>query len=100
MKRKIVRSSWLAVLATASFACGSTSVTDSLPAEHFALVSGVRLHYIDWGGRGECLIFLTPLGGDLIEQFGSLAPRFTDRFRVLGQQAVFVPVMREFLLRQ
>jgi pimeloyl-ACP methyl ester carboxylesterase len=29
-------------------------------------------------------LFLTPLGGDLLEQFGSLAPQFTDRFRVLG----------------
>jgi pimeloyl-ACP methyl ester carboxylesterase len=59
-------------------------VIDSSPTEHFVLVSGVRLHYIDWGGQGECLLFLTPLGGDLIEQFGSLAPQFTDRFRVLG----------------
>jgi pimeloyl-ACP methyl ester carboxylesterase len=42
------------------------------------------LHYIDWGGQGDCLLFLTPLGGDLLEQFGSVAPQFTDRFRVLG----------------
>ena len=49
-----------------------------------AVVNGVRLHYIDWGGEGECLLFLTPLGGELLEQFGSLAPQFTDRFRVLG----------------
>ena len=52
--------------------------------DRFAVVNGVRLHYIDWGGEGECLLFLTPLGGDLLEQFGSLAPQFTDRFRVLG----------------
>jgi pimeloyl-ACP methyl ester carboxylesterase len=44
----------------------------------------VQLHYLDWGGEGETLVFLTPLGGDLHEQFGSLAPQFTDRFRVLG----------------
>jgi pimeloyl-ACP methyl ester carboxylesterase len=48
------------------------------------VVNGVRLHYVDWGGDGEYLVFLTPLGGDLFEQFGSLAPQFTDRFRVLG----------------
>jgi pimeloyl-ACP methyl ester carboxylesterase len=47
-------------------------------------VQGVRLHYLDWGGEGESLLFLTPLGGDLHEQFGSLAPQFTDRFHVLG----------------
>jgi pimeloyl-ACP methyl ester carboxylesterase len=52
--------------------------------DRFAVVNGVRLHYIDWGGKGDCLLFLTPLGGDLLEQFGSLAPQFTDRFRVLG----------------
>ena len=52
--------------------------------DDFIVVNSVRLHYIDWGGAGECLLFLTPLGGDLIEQFGSLAPQFTDRFRVLG----------------
>ena len=52
--------------------------------DRFALVNGVRLHYIDWGGEGDCLLFLTPLGGELLEQFASLAPQFTDRFRVLG----------------
>jgi pimeloyl-ACP methyl ester carboxylesterase len=54
------------------------------PEDRFVIVNGVRLHYIDWGGAGECLLFLTPLGGALLEQFGSLAPQFTDRFRVLG----------------
>lgn len=52
--------------------------------DRFAVVNSVRLHYIDWGGEGDCLLFLTPLGGELLEQFGSLAPQFTDRFRVLG----------------
>ena len=54
------------------------------PEDRFAVVNGVRLHYVDWGGGGECLLFLTPLGGDLHEQFDELAPEFTDRFRVLG----------------
>jgi pimeloyl-ACP methyl ester carboxylesterase len=54
------------------------------PAEGFVTVNGVQLHYLDWGGEGEALLFLTPLGGDLLEQFESLAPQFTDRFRVLG----------------
>jgi pimeloyl-ACP methyl ester carboxylesterase len=54
------------------------------PADRFVTVEGVRLHYLDWGGEGESLVLLTPLGGDLYEQFGSLAPQFTDRFRVLG----------------
>lgn len=69
--------------------CGvATSCARSRPAapppDQFANVNGVRLHYLDWGGEGETLLFLTPLGGDLDEQFGTLAPQFTDRFRVLG----------------
>jgi pimeloyl-ACP methyl ester carboxylesterase len=48
------------------------------------VVNGVRLHYTDWGGQGESLLFLTPLGGDLHEQFDSLAPQFIDRFHVMG----------------
>ena len=47
-------------------------------------MNGIRLHYVGWGGTGEPLVFLTPLGGQLLEQFEVLAPRFTDRFRVLG----------------
>ena len=65
-------------------ALGSAQSRDVRPQSHFVVVNGVRLHSVDWGGTGECLLFLTPLGGDLLEQFGSLAPQFTDRFRVLG----------------
>jgi hypothetical protein len=56
----------------------------SAPIDKYATVHGVKLHYIDWGGSGETLFFLTPLGGELVEQFGAIAPQFTDRFRVLG----------------
>jgi pimeloyl-ACP methyl ester carboxylesterase len=76
----------LMVLLIASLVLGSCSShrNDASHREGFAVVNGVRLHYVDWGGQGECLLFLTPLGGDLIEQFGSLAPQFTDRFHVIG----------------
>ena len=67
---------------------GATSCSRSQlaapPPDQFVSVNGVQLHYLDWGGEGEALLFLTPLGGDLHEQFGSLAPQFTDSFRVLG----------------
>lgn len=49
----------------------------------FVTVNGVRLHYVDWGGRGEALLFLGPLHGGA-HTFDSLAPHFTDRFHVLG----------------
>jgi pimeloyl-ACP methyl ester carboxylesterase len=57
---------------------------DSRVDDQFVTANGVRLHYLDWGGEGETLLFLTPLGGDLREQFSALAPHFTDTFRVLG----------------
>lgn len=50
----------------------------------FATVNGIKLHYVDWGGTGEPLLFLTALGGNAERQFEALAPPLTDRFHVLG----------------
>lgn len=44
---------------------------------------GIKLHYLDWGGTGETLLFLAGMG-DSAHVFDSLAPSFTDRFRVLA----------------
>lgn len=44
---------------------------------------GIRLHYLDWGGDGPALVFLPGLGCNA-HIFDSFAPRFTDRFHVLG----------------
>lgn len=44
---------------------------------------GVRLHYLDWGGRGDPVVFLHGLG-TTAHTFDDLAPRLTDRFRVLA----------------
>ena len=49
----------------------------------FATVNGLRLHYIDWGGAGPSVLFLTGLG-DSADTFDALARRFTDRFHVWG----------------
>ena len=49
----------------------------------FAMANGVRLHYVDWGGSGPPVLFLTGLG-DSADTFDSLATRFTDRFHVWG----------------
>lgn len=77
------------VLSMTLLVCPATAAPEqparsATPRGAFVTVNGVRLHYVDWGGTGEPLLFLTPLGGDLLEQFAELAPRFTDRFRVLG----------------
>lgn len=49
----------------------------------FATANGIRLHYIDWGGSGPSVLFLTGLG-DSADTFDSMATRFIDRFHVWG----------------
>ena len=53
------------------------------PQSDFVLANGIRLHYLDWGGSGPTLIFLTGMGSTAYI-FGKIAPRFTDRFRLLA----------------
>jgi pimeloyl-ACP methyl ester carboxylesterase len=54
------------------------------PKSQFATVNGVRLHYLDWAGRGPAVIlFLTSLGGTA-DDFDALATPLTDHFHVLG----------------
>ena len=52
-------------------------------ADSFCTVNGVRLHYIDWGGRGPAIILLTGLG-DSARIFDDLAPRLARHHRVLA----------------
>jgi non-heme chloroperoxidase len=49
----------------------------------FVHVNGIRLHYLDWGGRGPALLFLAGMGCNA-HVFDRFAPRFTDRFHVLA----------------
>ena len=53
------------------------------PESNFVNSNGVRLHYLDGGGNGPTLIFLTCMGCSAYI-FSKFAPRFTDRFRVLA----------------
>lgn len=55
----------------------------AVPPDSFITVNGVRLQYLDWGGKGEALLFLTCLGGTAGD-FQPLATRFTDSFHVFG----------------
>jgi len=41
------------------------------------------LHYLDWGGAGETILFLTGTGS-AAHSFDHIAPRFIDQFRVLA----------------
>jgi len=56
---------------------------ESLSKSNFVNVNGIRLHYLDWGGNGPVLLFLPGLGCNAYI-FDRFAPRFTDKFRVLG----------------
>lgn len=49
----------------------------------FVRVNSVRLHYLDWGGTGDALIFLAGMGCNA-HVFDSLAPRFADNLHVLA----------------
>jgi pimeloyl-ACP methyl ester carboxylesterase len=67
------------VIAALTLTAPSPTVRDG-----FVSVNGVRLHYVDWGGGGPALLFLVGGGNGSAHTFDSFAPRFTDRFRVLG----------------
>ena len=51
--------------------------------EHFIPVNGINLQYLDWGGKGDGLLFLTGYGAQA-HVFDGLAPRFTSQFRVIA----------------
>jgi len=58
--------------------------TDKSPHKAgFITVNGVRLNYLDWGGSGGTLLMLPGAGGSA-HLYDELAPKFTDRFHVLG----------------
>jgi hypothetical protein len=53
------------------------------PADQYVNVNGIRLHYLDWGGQGDVVLFLAGLG-DSVHRFDTFAPKFVDTFRTLG----------------
>jgi pimeloyl-ACP methyl ester carboxylesterase len=51
--------------------------------EGFVNIDGLKLHYMDWGGVGRPLVLLTGIGATA-KYYGSLAPKLTQHFRVVG----------------
>jgi pimeloyl-ACP methyl ester carboxylesterase len=49
----------------------------------FVSVNGIKLHYLDWGGEGDVLLFLAGMGCNA-HIFDGFAPRFTGKFHVLA----------------
>lgn len=71
-------------LLAALAAIAQTNWTD--PSPHtvgYITVNQVRLHYLDWGGKGNALVLLHGLG-DTSHIYDDVAPTFTNDFRVLG----------------
>lgn len=71
------------VFAAAGLPASSLTFPQTAGRDGFARLPGLTLHYVDWGGTGPVLLFLTGLG-DSARAFDNLAPHFTDRARVLG----------------
>lgn len=49
----------------------------------FVKINGINLHYLDWGGSGDVLLFLAGMGCNA-HIFDHLAPRFTDKLHVMA----------------
>ncbi len=63
---------------------GDTAQSASLPLPSSVKVAeGVSLEVIDWGGRGQTVVFL-PGFGNTAHVFDQFAPQFSDTFRVIG----------------
>jgi len=64
-------------------AISAAAVGLSAPPDQFITVNRVRLQYVEWGGSGNVLLFLSSFGATSHE-FDSLAPFFVNSFHVLG----------------
>lgn len=82
------RAAW-GLLALLAGACGAESDDASIdaqavgPVEGYVDVGGIDLHYRDYGGTGDLLVFV-PGFFMTAHVYDRLAPHFTDRHRVLS----------------
>ena len=58
-------------------------MSTSLHNSNFVKVNGIRLHYLDWGGAGTAMLFLTGMGNSAYI-YNEFAPHFTAKFRVIA----------------
>lgn len=49
----------------------------------FVNINDIKLHYLDWGGSGDVLLFLAGMGCNA-HIFDDFAPRFTDKFHIMA----------------
>jgi pimeloyl-ACP methyl ester carboxylesterase len=53
------------------------------PKTGFVTANGIKLHYLEWGGSGDTILFLAGFN-DTAHIYDKFAPRFSDRFHVIG----------------
>jgi pimeloyl-ACP methyl ester carboxylesterase len=61
----------------------AVSEEPAVPADSFIDLPGARLHYLDWGGEGDLLLFVPGIRVTA-HAWNRIAPHFTDRFRVIA----------------
>ena len=74
---------WAPLVFTLQIYAQPDSGDESPHKSGFITVNNVKLHYLDWGGKGETLLFLHGMG-DTAHRYDDFAPRFTNQFHVLG----------------
>jgi pimeloyl-ACP methyl ester carboxylesterase len=84
----VVRVAAFLLLAVVAANLSAQPTTRAPPDAHastsgFVTVNGVKLHYLDWGGTGDTILFLAGFN-DSAHVFDDFAPLLTDRFHVLG----------------
>jgi pimeloyl-ACP methyl ester carboxylesterase len=73
-----------AAILAISILAQSLAAAAPLPAKDgFVSANGIKLHYVDWGGNGETILFLQGFN-DSAHIYDQFAPRFVDRFHVVG----------------
>jgi len=56
----------------------------SQPADRYAEVNGLRLHYLDWGGEGKQPLIMLHGIGRVAHTFDHIAPHFAGKYHVIA----------------
>ena len=80
---RLLLSWFFAYAAAVVFGLAAMSAQAPQPADRYATVNGLRLHYLDWGGAGRPLILVHGLDRHA-HTFDHVAPHFRSRFRVIA----------------
>jgi len=60
------------------------SISQNQPAERYATVGGLRIHYLDWGTSGKQPLILLHGIGRVAHTFDHLAPHYVNDYHVIA----------------